>query len=103
MWYTTNLTKLSLISILYKSGRSTRNIYIFTDQIAVHSRYKIIGIEVDILDAAIELGRDVVAQPFRIHTDVEVAQRADAGAARFGHFFSANLDEAVHVDVVWHF
>jgi hypothetical protein len=51
---------------------------------------------------AVELGRDVVAQPLGVHADVEVAQRRDAGAAALAHLLAADGDEAVHVDAVGH-
>src|SRR6266851_850302 len=43
---------------------------------------------------------DVIAQPFRVHAEAEVAQRVDARAARFRHLVARDGDEAVNVDVV---
>ncbi len=76
---------------------------VLADQIAVHPRDEVVGIEVEILDVRIQLGADVVAQPLRIHSDLEIAQRADAGAARLGHFLAGYRDEAMGVDVIGHF
>ena len=53
-------------------------------------------------NAAIQLGCDVVAQPLGIQTQLQIAQRRDAGAPAFAHLLAADGDEAVHVDVVRH-
>src|SRR5690606_34449605 len=40
---------------------------------------------------------------FGVHADFQVAQRRDAGAPAFGHFFAADGDEAVYVQTVGRF
>src|SRR5204863_631714 len=50
----------------------------------------------------VQLGCDVVAEPFRIQSEVEIEVRADAGPARFRHLLAGEGDEAVHVDPVGH-
>jgi hypothetical protein len=52
------------------------------------------------LDIAVELCGDVVAQPLGIHFEIEIAQRVDTRAARFGHLVARDGDEAVDVNVV---
>ena len=51
----------------------------------------------------VEFGCDVVAQPFGIHADVEIAQRRYARAARFRHFLATDRNEAMNKHIVWHF
>ena len=80
--------------------RAAGNVDVLADQIAVDPCHEIVGIEVQVLDVGVELGRDVIAQPLRVHADFEIAQRADAGAARLGHLRARDGDEAVHIDVV---
>ena len=60
-------------SLRNKARRAARDIDVFADQIAIDARDKIFRIEVDVLDFRTQLGRDVIAQPFRIHADVEIA------------------------------
>ncbi len=79
-----------------------RDVDVLADQIAVHPRDEVVRVEVQILDVRIQLGADVVAQPLRIHSDLEIAQRADAGSARLGHLLARNRDEAMGVDVIGH-
>ena len=50
----------------------------------------------------VQLGRDVIAQPFRVHADIEVTQRRDAGTARLRHLLAADGNEAMHEDIVRH-
>jgi hypothetical protein len=82
--------------------RPARDVDVLPYQIAVHPRHEVLGIEVHILDACVELGGDVVAQPFGVHAQREVFQRVDAGAAALAHLFAADGDEAVHEDVGGH-
>ena len=61
--------------------RAAGDVDVLADEVAVDPRDEVLGIEVEVLDIGIELGRDVVAQPLRVHAELEVAQRADARAA----------------------
>ena len=83
-----------------KHRGAARDVDVFADQVAVHPCDEVFRIEIEILDVGVELGGDVVAQPLRVHAELEVAQRADAGAARLRHFVARDGDEAVYVDVV---
>ncbi len=80
--------------------RATGDVDVLADEVAVDARDEIIGVEVEILDIRVQLRRDVVAQPFGVQANVEIAQRADARAARFGHFLAGDGDEAVDEHVV---
>ena len=81
-------------------GCAAGDVDVLADQVTVDSGDEILGVEVNVFDLGIELGADVVAQPFRVHADLEVAQWRDAGAATFRHFFTADGDEAVDVQLV---
>ena len=81
-----------------KAGAAAGDIDVFADQIAIHAGDEIFAVEVQVFHFRIQFERDVVAQPFRIHAQVQVAQRRDAGAARLRHFFVVDRQEAVHID-----
>ncbi len=83
-----------------EAGGAAGDVDVLADQVAVHPRDEVLGIEVHVFDARIQLGGDVVAHPFGIHAEFQVAQRRNAGAAALGHLFAADGDEAVHVDGV---
>src|SRR5690606_9828172 len=84
-------------------GGPARDADVLGHRVTVDARHKGRGVTFDICDVRIELGGDVVAHPFGIHADVEVAQRRNAGAAALGHFFAADGDETVHVQRVGRF
>ncbi len=79
-----------------------RDVHVLADQVRVHPRDEVVGIEVDVLDGRVQLRGDVVAQPLRVHPELEVLERADAGAAGLRHLLAGERDEAVHVHVVRH-
>ena len=83
-----------------EAGSPARNIDVLADQIAVHARDEVFGVEVEILDVRVQLGTDVIAQPLGVHPDLEITQRADAGPAGLGHFLAGHRDEAMGVDVI---
>src|SRR5438067_4522183 len=88
------------IKVLREKRRGpARDIHVLPDQIAVHPPDEVVRVEVDVLDAVVELRGDVVAQPLRIHSNVEVALRTDAGPARLGHLLAGHGNEAMYVDV----
>src|SRR6185437_8873948 len=76
---------------------------VLADQIAVHTRDEIVAAEVQVLDVRIQLSRDVVPEPFRVHAHGQVPQRVDPGAAGFGHLLAVHGQVAVNVDVIRHF
>ena len=76
------------------------DVHVFADEVRVHPRDEVVGVEVDVLDRRVQLGGDVVAQPLRVHPELEVLERAHPGAARLGHLLAGEGDEAVHVHVV---
>ncbi len=80
--------------------RTAGDVDVFSDEIAVDPGDEVIRIEIEVLDVRIQLRRDVIPQPFRIHPDIEVAQRAQTRAARLRHLLAGELDEPVDVHVV---
>ena len=75
---------------------------VLADQVGVDARLEVVLGEVDVLDAAVELGGEVVAQPLGVHAEVKIGERADARAARLAHLLAVDRHEAVHVDVIGH-
>jgi len=53
-------------------GGAARDVDVLADQVAVDAGDEVLGVELDILDARIQLGRIVVAQPLRVHPELEV-------------------------------
>ena len=83
-----------------EAGRAAGDVDQLAHQIAVDPGHEVLGVEVHVLDPAVELGRQVVAQPFRVHAQLQVFLRRQARSARFGHLFAGDGEESVHEDVV---
>ena len=83
-----------------EARRAAGDVDVLADQVAVDAGDEVVGVEVDVLDLGVELGRDVVAQPLGVQADLEVLQRRDAGAAALAHLLAVHGDEAVHEDLV---
>ena len=79
------------------------NVDVFPHEVSIDPSDKIVGVEVHILHAGVELGRHVVAKPLGVHANGEVFQRIDAGPTTFAHFFAAHGDKAMHENVVGRF
>ena len=62
-------------------GRPARDVHVLPDEVAVDARDEVVGIEIEILDLAVELRGEVIAKPFRIESEVEIDIGADARAA----------------------
>ncbi len=80
-----------------EAGGAAGDVDVLADQVAVDARDEVLGVEVHVFDPRVQLGGDVVAHPFGIHAEFQVAQRRNARAAALGHLFAADGDEAVHV------
>ena len=96
------VAQLSAETLGDEARRAAADVDVLADQVRVHARNEILRIEVDIFHLGIQFGRDVITQPFRVHADLEVAQRRDACAARLRHFFTRHGDEAVHEHIGRH-
>ena len=81
---------------------AARDVHVLPDEVAVDARHEIVGVEIEILDLAIELRGQVIAQPFRIEPKVEIDIGTDARAARLRHLLAGKRDEAVNENVVGH-
>src|SRR5437773_1690989 len=84
----------------YEACGAARDVHVFPDEIAVDPCEEILRIEIDVLHVRIQLRRNVIPQPLRIHSELEIAERVDPRAARFRHLVARDGDETVHVDVV---
>ena len=76
---------------------------VFADQITVDARHKVVRVKVNVFNACVEFGGNVVPHPFRVHAKLKVAQRRNASPAALGHFFTAHGDEAMYIELVWDF
>ena len=92
------------VKALGNKTRSTRgDVDVFAHQIAVDAGQKIIGIEVDVFVATIELGGQVVAQPLGVHAEFEVLQRVQSSAPALAHLFAVvHREKAMHKHFVGH-
>ena len=73
-----------------KTGGAGSDVDVFADQIAVDAGDEVVQVQIDVFDAAVEFGGDVVAHPFGVEAAVEIGAGGDEGAARFGHFLAVN-------------
>ena len=86
-----------------KACGTAGNVDVFADQVGVHARHEVVGVEVDIFITLRELGGQVVAQPFGVHLQAQVLERIQPRAAAFAHFFAVvHRHETVHEHVVGH-
>ena len=81
-------------------GGTACDVDVLADQVTVDAGNEILGVEINVFDLGIELGRNVVAQPFGVHADVQIAKRRNAGATAFGHFLAADGNEPVNIQLV---
>ena len=79
-----------------EAGAAAGDVDDLADQVGVDLLHEVLEVQVEVLDAAAELGRVVVAQVFRVQV-VEVGARLDEGAARLGHLLAVHGQVAVHV------
>jgi hypothetical protein len=89
-------------ALAQEAGGAAGDVDVLAHQVGVDPGDEVVGVEVEVLDAGVELGGDVVAQPLGVHAELQVAQRADAGAAALAHLLAADGEVAVHVDAVRH-
>jgi len=85
----------SVEALADEAGAAAGDVHVLADEVAVHPRAEISQVEVDVLHRRIELGRVVIAQPFRVQRLLDVAGRGDEGAARLGHLLAVDGQEAV--------
>ncbi len=85
-----------------EARRAARDVHVLAHEVGIHPREEVVGVEVQVLDARVQLGGEVVAHPLGIQPQLDVALRAHRDAARLGHLLAGELQEAVHVDVVGH-
>mmetsp|Transcript_31905 Transcript_31905/g.74920 ORF Transcript_31905/g.74920 Transcript_31905/m.74920 type:complete len:389 (-) Transcript_31905:1741-2907(-) len=84
-----------------EAGGARGDVDELADQVAVDAGDEVLGVEVDVLDAVVQLGGDVVAQPFGVQAQAQVLQRVQPGTAALAHLLAAvDGHEAVHEDVV---
>ena len=67
--------KLTIKIFADEISRTAGDIDVFTHQIAVDARDKIIRIKVNVFDAGVEFGCDVIAHPFGVHAQLQITQR----------------------------
>jgi hypothetical protein len=59
-----------------KARGAAGDVDVLADEVGIDAGDEVLGVELDILDAGVELGGDVVAQPLGVQPQLEVAQRA---------------------------
>ena len=74
---------------------------VFAHQIAVYAGDKILQIQIDVFNFAVELGGDVIAHPFGVQALFQIGFGGDERAARFGHFLAVHRQKAVRENAVW--
>ena len=92
--------QLTLKALADEASRARGDVDVLAHQVGVHPCHKIIGVEVDVFHPVVELGGDVVAQPFGVQAQRQILEGVDAGAPALAHLFATDGDEAVHKNVV---
>ena len=69
-----------------KASGAGGDVDVFAHQVAVNARDKILQVQVDVFNFAVQFGGNIVAHPFRVQAAVQIRLGGDEGAARFGHF-----------------
>ena len=69
-------------------GAAAGDVHELAHQVAVDAGHEVGGVEVHVFVLAVELGGQVVAQPFGVHAQAQVLQRVEAGAPALAHFFA---------------
>ena len=91
--------ELAVEALGQEAGGAAGDVDVLADQVGVDARDEVLGVEVDVLDAAVQLGGDVVAQPLRVHARAPGScSGLDAGAAALAHLLAVDGEEAVHED-----
>ncbi|MNS42569.1 hypothetical protein D3C72_749500 [compost metagenome] len=93
------LVDLAIEALDQEARRAAGDVHVLADQVAVHAGDEVVQVQVQVFHARVELGREVVAQPFRVHAGVDIALRRDEGAARLAHLGAIHGQEAVREDV----
>ena len=92
------------IETLGDEARCARSdVNVFADQVRIDAGDKIFRVHIQIFHFGVQFGRKVVAQPFRVHAYVQIAQGRNAGATRLRHFFAGYGHKAVCIHIVRRF
>ena len=83
-----NRAELAAKALGYETCRTAGDVDVLAHQIRVDACQKIVGVEVDVFIATIELGSQVVAQPLGVHAEFQVLQRVQTGAAALAHLLA---------------
>ena len=84
-----------------ETGRARGDVDELANQVRVHPRHEVFGIEVDVFVAGREFGRQVVAQPLGVHAQAEVLEWVQARTSAFAHLLAVvHRQEAVYVHLV---
>ncbi len=81
-----------------EAGGAAGDVDELADQVRIHARDEVVEVEVDVLHAAVQLRRVVVAQPLGVEALFEIARRGDESAARLRHLLPVHGEKAVCVD-----
>src|SRR3990167_8904948 len=83
-----SVAQLASKALAQETGGTAGDVDEFAHQIAVDARGEVVAVEVDVFHVGVELGGDVVAQPFGVHADAQVLERVQTGATALGHLLA---------------
>src|SRR3546814_9175682 len=92
--------QMAVVQLLDEASAAAGDVDVFADQIAVDAIREVDEVEIEIVDAAAELGGEVIAQVFRIQM-IEIAARLDESAAALAHLGAVDRQIAVDVQRGW--
>src|SRR5690606_9330810 len=79
----------AIVALVDEAGAAAGDVDYLADQIGVDLLHEVLEVQVEVVDAATELGCVVVAQVFRVQV-IQVGARLDEGAARLGHLLAVD-------------
>ena len=95
-----DLAQLAAEALADEPGATAGDVDVLADQVAVDAGGEVFQVEVDVFHRPIQLGRVVVAQPFRVEV-VQIALGGDEGAAGFRHLEAVDGQESVAEHAGW--
>src|SRR5690606_3865209 len=84
-------------TLVDEAGAAAGDVHQLADQVGIHPLREVVQVQVQVVDAAAELGSEVVAQVLRIEV-FQVGTGHDEGATRLGHLLAVDGQETVDVD-----
>ena len=97
-----NIAQQTVKSLGNKTCRARRDVDVFANQITVDPHHEIFRAELHVFIARVQLGGNVVAQPFGVHAQAEVFERIQPGATALAHLFAVDRQKTMDKHRIGH-